>query len=131
MDLHVRDCLVEGYEELIEGKKFTTGKDWETFLKKQKIETECDCRIATEAALVGGTIKIGLDLNFLPIISDAAPQFALFLNGLCWAHEERHYRKLIPKVLKKIASNYKTNNLTAIVNDKGGVITVGHGKIVR
>lgn len=82
--------------EKFEGRTFTTCEAWEAFLKKQKIKTENDYRIATEAALVGGAMKIGLNLNLLPIISDAAPQFALFLNGLCWVHEERHYRKLIP-----------------------------------
>jgi hypothetical protein len=82
--------------ERFEGKQFRNSRAWETFLKKQKIETEIDRRIATEAALLGGTFKRGFHLDLLPIISDAAPQFTLFLNGLCWVHEERHYRKLIP-----------------------------------
>ena len=81
--------------EQYEGKQFTSRATWEAFLKKRKIQRDDDVRIATEGALVGGAFKKGMDLH-LPIISDAAPQFALFVNGLCWVHEERHYRKLIP-----------------------------------
>jgi hypothetical protein len=81
--------------EKYEGKQFIDATTWEAFLKKRKIHKDNDCKIATEAALVGGAFKIGINLH-LPIISDAAPQFALFFNGLCWVHEERHYRKLIP-----------------------------------
>lgn len=78
-----------------EGRSFKDRTTWEAFLKKQKIHGDDECRTATEAALVGGSFKAGINLH-VPIISDAAPQFVLFLNGLCWVHEERHYRKLIP-----------------------------------
>jgi len=81
--------------EQFEGRRFANRAAWENFLKKRKIDSAEDIRTATEAALVGGAFKIGLDLN-IPMISDAAPQFALLLNALCWVHEERHYRKLIP-----------------------------------
>jgi hypothetical protein len=30
-------------------------------------------------------------------------QFAVFVNALCWIHEERHYRKWIPQNKKEIA----------------------------
>lgn len=82
--------------EQYENRSFANRKSWEIFLKKQKIHKRSDIRIVTEAALVGGMFKRGFDLNSLPIMSDAAPQFNLFINGLCWVHEERHYRKLIP-----------------------------------
>lgn len=82
--------------ERFEGKEWVSKSDWEVFLKKQNIRKDIDCRIVTEAALIGAAFKLRVDLYNLPIISDAAPQFALFLNGLCWVHEERHYRKLIP-----------------------------------
>src|ERR1700728_1814809 len=71
--------------EKYEGRRFKDSTTWEAFLKKQKIHGDDDRRTATEAALVGGA-----NLQ-IPIVSDAAPQFALFLNGLCWVHEERHY----------------------------------------
>ena len=83
--------VIEGYE----GKKFTSKARWESFLKKRKIYSKNARKIITEAALVGGIIYLGINLD-LPIMSDAAPQFVLFINGLCWIHEERHYRKLIP-----------------------------------
>lgn len=91
---NLNDKSLEILEEC-EGKNFKSLEAWELFLKKKKITQEASCRIATEAALVGGSFDNGIDL-YLPIISDAAPQFALFTNGLCWVHEERHYRKLIP-----------------------------------
>lgn len=81
--------------EKFEGKRFPNLEAWEAFLKKSKIETEKDCKIATEAALVGGAFALGINLN-IPIMSDAAGQFRLFFNALCWVHEERHYRKLVP-----------------------------------
>jgi hypothetical protein len=84
--------ILEGYE----GKVFKDRESWEEFLKKKKINKEVDCRIVTEGALIGGCFSLGIGLDALPIISDAAPQFMLFINGLCWIHEERHYRKLIP-----------------------------------
>jgi hypothetical protein len=82
--------------ERYEGKQFASKDAWELFLRKQKITAENDVRIITEASLVGGIISVGIDLMNLPIVSDAARQFTLFINMLCWVHEERHYRKLIP-----------------------------------
>ncbi len=81
--------------EKFEGKRFHGLKAWEAFLKKMEIRTEKDRKISTEAALVGGAFVLGINLN-IPIVSDAARQFRLFLNALCWVHEERHYRKLVP-----------------------------------
>jgi len=52
-------------------------------------------KIATEASLLGGAIINGFNMHKI-IISDGAGQFAISLHGLCWVHEERHYRKLIP-----------------------------------
>ena len=91
----VSDDVQEMLEQY-EGKQFTSLTDWERFQKKRGIHKEQDLRISTEAALAGGLFALGIDLTRLPIISDAAQQFTLCLNGLCWVHEERHYRKLIP-----------------------------------
>lgn len=90
----LNDAILDTLERF-EGKQFRSSETWNAFLKKRKILNEHDCRIVTEAALIGGAFKLGVNLN-LPIMSDAAPQFMLFLNGLCWVHEERHYRKMIP-----------------------------------
>ncbi len=75
-------------------KRFTDKKAWERFLKKNGITSERDQRIATEAALLGSAISHGLKPNML-IMSDAAGQFNILIHGLCWIHEERHYRKFI------------------------------------
>lgn len=79
-----------------EGRQFTSRTSWDGFLKKLGIVKEGDIRTATESGLVGGAFKKGINLTDLPVISDAAPQFSVLVNGLCWVHEDRHYRKLIP-----------------------------------
>lgn len=83
--------LLEKYEN----KQFKDKEAWQTFLKRYKMSTK-DQKIATEAALFGGAFENGFH-PYLIIISDGAGQFnSLSLHGLCWVHEERHYRKLIP-----------------------------------
>jgi len=54
-----------------------------------------EIRLMTEAGLFASLIEHGVprDLN---IHSDDAGQFEVFKQSLCWIHEERHYRKLIP-----------------------------------
>lgn len=54
-----------------------------------------ELRLMTEAGLFASLIEHGVprDLN---IHSDDAGQFDVFRQSLCWIHEERHYRKLIP-----------------------------------
>lgn len=75
-------------------KRFKNKTCWERFLKQQGICTEKDQRIATEAALLGSAIFHGLKPDMI-IMSDAAGQFKILINALCWIHEERHYRKFI------------------------------------
>lgn len=77
-----------------EGKYFIDAACWERFLKKQKISSEKDRKIATEAALLGSAVVHGLRPN-MEIVSDAAGQFDILVHALCWIHEERHYRKFI------------------------------------
>ena len=54
-----------------------------------------EIRLMTESGLLASLIEHGVprDLN---IHSDDAGQFEVFRQSLCWIHEERHYRKLIP-----------------------------------
>lgn len=54
-----------------------------------------EIRLITEASLFASLIEHGVprDLN---VHSDDAGQFEVFQQSLCWIHEERHYRKLIP-----------------------------------
>lgn len=83
--------LLEKYEN----KCFSDAEAWESFLKSGKKFSKNDCKIATEAVLLGGSLESGLNPNLITV-SDGAGQFAIFIHGLCWVHEERHYRKLIP-----------------------------------
>lgn len=77
-------------------KRFQSKKSWKRFLKKMKISGEKDVRILSEAAILASAILHGLPEG-IPIITDAAPQFFLWAShSLCWIHEERHYRKLVP-----------------------------------
>lgn len=86
---------VQAKLEAHEGRIFRTKKRWEKFLRKQGIVAVNSIRIATESALFGSVIFHGLPID-VHILSDAAPQFCLLHNALCWIHEERHYCKLIP-----------------------------------
>lgn len=67
-------------------------KAWDLFLKQNGIESEGLVRLATEGALFASLIEHGIPRD-LRIHADDAGQFAVFINSLCWIHEERHYRK--------------------------------------
>lgn len=88
-------CKALDILEKHENKQFKDKEAWRTFLEKHKVIVTKDQKIATEAALLGGAFVIGFN-PYTIIISDGAGQFVLSLHGLCWVHEERHYRKLIP-----------------------------------
>lgn len=67
-------------------------KAWDLFLKQNGIESKGLIRLATEGALFASLIEHGIPRD-LRIHADDAGQFAIFINSLCWIHEERHYRK--------------------------------------
>lgn len=75
--------------------RFINGADWEKFLLEINIRTEGDIKLATEAALFASLIDSGVPRD-LGVHGDDAGQFNVFVRSLCWVHEERHYRKLIP-----------------------------------
>ena len=76
-------------------KKFLELKSLESFFNSRKISSRNEIKIVTEAMLLGGVFELGINPNILTM-SDGAGQFNIFGHGLCWVHEERHYRKLIP-----------------------------------
>jgi hypothetical protein len=77
-------------------KRFHSKKAWLRFLKKMKISGDKDTRVLSEATVLASAIHHGLPEG-IPIVTDAAPQFYLWVShALCWIHEERHYRKLVP-----------------------------------
>jgi hypothetical protein len=78
-------------------KNFQNKIEWHEWLKKSRITKKNHIRIATEATLLAGALEGGLNKQ-LVILSDDAGQFNIpFLtHALCWIHEERHIKKLIP-----------------------------------
>ena len=69
--------------------------EWEAFLLRVNIGAKAEVRLMTEAALFASLIANGIPRD-LGIHGDDAGQFNAFVRSLCWIHEERHYRKLIP-----------------------------------
>lgn len=69
--------------------------EWDAFLLEINIKSEGDVKLATEAALFASLIANGIPKD-LGVHGDDAGQFNVFVRSLCWIHEERHYRKLIP-----------------------------------
>jgi hypothetical protein len=68
---------------------------WEKFLFEINVHAEGDIKLVTEAALFASLIDSGIPRD-LGVHGDDAGQFNVFVRSLCWIHEERHYRKLIP-----------------------------------
>src|SRR4030067_1841763 len=67
----------------------------EKFLLEININAEGDIKLVTEAALFASLIENGVPRD-LGVHGDDAGQFDIFVRSLCWIHQERHYRKLIP-----------------------------------
>jgi hypothetical protein len=100
-DAHDYLAVHKGTERLIQSlqirKDFviTTEDPEKAFLEELGYLNAIEIRLMTEAGLFASLIEHGVprDLN---IHSDDAGQFEIFKQSLCWIHEERHYRKLIP-----------------------------------
>ena len=69
--------------------------EWDKFLLEINITSESEVKLVTEAALFASLIENGIPRD-LGVHGDDAGQFDVFVRSLCWIHEERHYRKLIP-----------------------------------
>jgi hypothetical protein len=84
-----------GYLLLHGNDQSMTQEEFNQFLMIVNITKESDVRMATEGALFASLVKNGVPKN-LGVHGDDAGQFNAFVRSLCWIHEERHYRKLIP-----------------------------------
>jgi hypothetical protein len=84
-----------GYISFSKGKKFTSLEAWQSFLRDRNITKKNEIRLVTEAALSASIIGNGVPRD-LGVHGDDAGQFDAFIRSLCWIHEERHYRKIIP-----------------------------------
>ena len=87
---HLPGCL-----SFSRGSKFTSEASWNDFLYSLNIISKNEVRFVTEAALFASTIENGIPRD-LGVHADNAGQFDSFIRSLCWVHEERHYRKIIP-----------------------------------
>ena len=77
-------------------RRFRSSKTWMRLLKKLGVTGKKDIRVLTEGAVLSSAVHHGLPEG-IPIMSDAAGQFHIWVtHALCWIHEERHYRKLVP-----------------------------------
>lgn len=91
----------KGAEKLIqvlrtrEGLVINTQEPEKAFLKELGHLNATEMRLMIEAGLFASLIEHGVPRD-LHIHSDDAGQFEIFKNSLCWIHEERHYRKLVP-----------------------------------
>lgn len=73
---------------------FAGADTWERHLEALPI-AKSNRETVTEAALLGSAVEHGVRLD-LGIVSDGAEQYALFVHGLCWIHQERNLAKLVP-----------------------------------
>lgn len=66
-------------------------------------------KIATEASLFSGAVAVGLNED-LVILSDDAGQFniPLMIHALCWVHEARHIKNLLPMTEQARAAQQET-----------------------
>jgi hypothetical protein len=84
-----------GYLLLQRPDRAMSQAEWDQFLIKVNVTKGDNTRLASEAALFASLIENGVPKN-LGVHGDDAGQFDVFVRSLCWIHEERHYRKIIP-----------------------------------
>jgi hypothetical protein len=86
---------LRGYLQVHRRDATMNTEEWKQFLFEINITAEDEIKLATEAALFASLIEKGVPRN-LGVHGDDAGQFNVFVRSLCWIHEERHYRKIIP-----------------------------------
>jgi len=74
---------------------FADANAWNQHLDALEITSVKHRQTATEAALLGSVVAHGVSPE-LGIVSDGAAQYAMFVHGLCWVHQERNLAKLVP-----------------------------------
>lgn len=68
---------------------------WEEYLKSLNISKDYEMRVASEGALLAGLLAQGVPKE-LGVLSDDAGQFNILVHALCWIHEERHLKEIVP-----------------------------------
>jgi hypothetical protein len=74
---------------------FADANAWNQHLDALEITSVKHRQTVTEAALLGSVVAHGVSPE-LGIVSDGAAQYAMFVHGLCWVHQERNLAKLVP-----------------------------------
>jgi hypothetical protein len=78
-----------------EPRRFACEAAWQARLAELAINAERHVRIATEGALLGQLIELGVAPD-LVILSDGALQFDILVHASCWVHAERPLARLVP-----------------------------------
>jgi hypothetical protein len=100
-DAHDYLAVRKGAEKLLQALKMrgelviNTDNPEKAFKNELGYLNAIEIRLMTESGLLASLIEHGIPRE-LHIHSDDAGQFEIFEPSLCWIHEERHYRKLIP-----------------------------------
>jgi hypothetical protein len=68
---------------------------WQALLKSLGFTNNRHIRTATEGALLGAILELGIIHPDLVILSDDAGQFDVLLHALCWIHAERSINRLV------------------------------------
>ena len=78
-----------------EPKQFGDEAAWQARLAELGITAERHVLIATEGALLGQIIELGVSPD-LTVLSDGALQFFILVHASCWIHAERPLARMIP-----------------------------------
>jgi hypothetical protein len=76
-------------------RHFVAAAAWQARLEELGITAERHVRIATEGALLGQLIALGVSPT-LVVLSDGAPQFDILVHASCWVHAERPLARAVP-----------------------------------
>jgi len=68
---------------------------WQALLKSLGFTNNRHIRTATQGALLGAILELGIIHPDLVILSDDAGQFDVLLHALCWIHAERSINRLV------------------------------------
>jgi hypothetical protein len=76
-------------------RQFVAEAAWQARLEEAGITSGRQVQIATEGALLGQLIELGVSPS-LVILSDGAPQFDILVHASCWVHAERPLARVVP-----------------------------------
>lgn len=78
-----------------EPRQWNSEPEWQALLAELGVTGKHSLRTATEGALLGGLIEMGVSAD-LVVLSDGAPQFDILVHASCWIHVERPLARMVP-----------------------------------